>query len=161
MAIDAGPDRGSHSRGRRQAFRVLFFLAPYRLVAPISRRMGFLPYVDVRIPGRKTGLERRTMVTLIKVGDSWYIGHPNGRSQWVRNLQAAQSAVVFHKEGETAVRPVELQHGDEREMVIKATAHQPPPAGLLYFFSRSHIRASGSYFRLERIQPEGLPPPAS
>ena len=61
--------------------------------------------------------------------------------------------MVAQRGAPTTVRAVELEPGEEREKVIRATAHQPPPAGLVYYFGRSHVRATGSYFRLERADP--------
>jgi len=106
--------------------------------------------VELRTVGRRTGRERRKVLTLFVLDDNWYIGHPNGNAGWVLNLLAADSAVVVRRGSHTTVVPVELRDGDERDRVVSATSRQPLPASLLYRASREHIRASGTYFRLER-----------
>ena len=90
------------------------------------------------------------MVTLFDIDGVWYVGHPNGRSQWVKNLEAAGSAKVFSRVRDATVTPVQLSDGAERNAVVNATSRQPFPANLVYRAGREHVRAVGSYFRLER-----------
>ena len=90
------------------------------------------------------------MVTLFEIDGAWYVGHPNGRSQWVKNLEAAGTAKVFSRVRSATVKPVALSYGDERNAVVNATSRQPFPANLVYRAGREHVRAVGSYFRLER-----------
>ena len=136
------------SRRWRTTFRVLLFSAPRPLMAVFAQRVRRMPYAELEIVGRNTGQERRTVLTLFVVDGLWYVGHPNGESQWVRNLIAANSAVLIKGHKRTGVRPFELLDGEERDKVVNATSHQPFPAGLFYRAGRAHVRSVGSYFRL-------------
>jgi hypothetical protein len=73
----------------RRTFKFLLWSAPAPLMRALSRNLSRVPYVDLTIIGRRTGQERHVMVTLFEVDGNWYVGHPNGRSQWVKNLEAA------------------------------------------------------------------------
>ena len=119
-------------------------------MARFAQRVSRMPYAELEVVGRRSGQTRRTVLTLFQVDGQWYVGHPNGQCQWVRNLTAANSAVVIKGNRRTAVRPIELGDGDERDRVVNATSCQPFPAGLVYRAGRSHVRSAGSYFRLER-----------
>jgi len=107
--------------------------------------------VDLRVPGRRTGLQRAVLVGLIELAGRWYVGHPNGEAGWTRNLAAAGEASVAWPTGVThPVRATRLPDGDERDAVILATAYQQPfPGNFVYRAARCHILASGVYFRLE------------
>ena len=133
----------------RTTFRVLLFSAPRPLMAMLAQRVQRMPYAELQIVGRNTGQQRRTVLTLFVVDGQWYVGHPNGQSQWVRNLTAANSAVVIKGNQRTTVRPFELADGEERDKVVAATSQQPFPAGPVYRAGRAHVRSVGSYFRLE------------
>ena len=89
------------------------------------------------------------MVTLFEIDGVWYVGHPNGRSQWVKNLEAAGTAKVYSRVRNATVAPVALSDGPERDAVVNATSRQPFPANFVYRAGREHVRAVGSYFRLE------------
>ena len=132
------------------AFKVLFLMAPGALMIVLARKVRALPYAELVVVGRRSGAERRIVITLFELDGRWYVGHPNGRSQWVRNLLAADSAVLVRANGSTTVRPIELSQGAEREAVIRATSRQPFPANIVYRAGRSHIRDVGCYLRLER-----------
>jgi deazaflavin-dependent oxidoreductase (nitroreductase family) len=43
---------------------------------------------ELRVPGRRSGLERRTVVNVLKSGDERYLVAPRGNTEWVRNLRA-------------------------------------------------------------------------
>jgi len=115
----------------------------------LSRKVTRVPYVDLTIVGRRTGQERHVMVTLFEIDGVWYVGHPNGRSQWVKNLEAAGTAKVYSRVRSATVKPVPLEPGEERDAVVNGTSRQPFPANLVYRAGREHVRAVGSYFRLE------------
>jgi deazaflavin-dependent oxidoreductase (nitroreductase family) len=118
-------------------------------MAMFAQRVHRMPYAELEIVGRSTRQQRRTVLTLFVVDDQWYVGHPNGQSQWVRNLTAANSAVVIKANKRTTVKPFELVDGGERDKVVRATSQQPFPAGLVYRAGRAHVQSVGSYFRLE------------
>jgi hypothetical protein len=111
---------------------------------------GLQRVVDLRVRGRRTATERSVLLTLLTVGDRGYVGHPNGRSRWVRDLDAAGEAVlVVPGDAGVVVRATRVA-GTEREAVIRSTAHQQPfPANVLYRASRGHILRVGAYYRLE------------
>lgn len=133
----------------RLSYRVLRLSSPAlgRVVA-----MGLLPNV-VRLTtvGRRSGRSRATLVTLLVGAGHWYVGHPNGRSGWTRNLAATGSARIQLGNGlPTTVRARALSTGPERDRAIAAAiAQQPWPANWLYRASERHVRAVGIYFRLD------------
>ena len=141
------------SRVWHAAFSVLLRAVPRR-VALLAARRTALPYTEIVIVGRRTGVARSSVVTLFELDGRWYVGNPNGDAQWARNLAAAGSAVVLRSTTRTTVAAAVLPHGAERDRVVLATAHQPPPANLVYLFGRGHVLAAGSYFRLDPISPE-------
>jgi len=114
-----------------------------------------VPIEELVVASRRTGNERCVLVSLLQVDGAWYVGHPNGDSaSWVRDLRAAGSAVVRLRDGrEIRVAPTELAFGSERDRAIWATGTQPAPAGQLYRVARQHVRAVGSFFRLDRMEP--------
>lgn len=130
------------------------FYALLRLTDPWIRsmwRMGGLGItVSLSVRGRRSGRQQAVLVGLLRVDGVWYIGHPNGDAGWTRSLEAAGTAEVQPWRGPSiTVRASRLQHGLERDAVIRATAKQQPfPGNLLYRASRRHILAVGTYFRL-------------
>jgi hypothetical protein len=154
MTVARKESTAHHSRAWERSFRVLFRLTPNRLVLRLTKRLTALPIAEVVIVGRSTGLARRYPLSVLKVGEHLYIGHPNGRSQWVRNLVTAGSATVVRGTQPLTVRAIELEDCAERDAVVQATAQQPFPANLLYRAGRRHVAAVGTYFRLEPISHE-------
>jgi len=146
------PRRGS--RVWNIAFKVFYrFL---RLVEPLVRSAlanhapGLDGVVSLEVPGRLSGRPRRMLLTLLHVGDEWYVGHPNGPSPWTRNVDAAGVVKVDPpaRHG-SEFRVVRLPPGPERDAVIEATrAQQPFPANLIYRAASRHIAAVGVYYRL-------------
>ena len=149
--MDAAHEHGETSRVWRTVFR-LVFRTPRPVLGLAKRVRPSGPIQEFRIVGRRTGLERRYLLTLLEVDGRWYVGHPNGHSQWIRNLLAANSAVVMRRNVETSVRAIELETGPERDAAIAAASRQPFPAGRLYGGARRHITATGVYLRLEPIE---------
>ena len=128
-----------------------------RLLDPLIRSWiaggapGLDGVVELRYPGRRTGLARSTLATIIDVDGQWYIGHPNGPAGWVRNVESA-GFVEIEPAGALGARfrVVRLEPGPERDAVIRATsAQQPFPANLVYRAARRHVAAVGVYHRLE------------
>jgi hypothetical protein len=128
-----------------------------RLLDPLIRSWiagggpGLDGVVQLRYTGRRTGLARSTLATIIDVDGRWYIGHPNGPSGWVRNVESA-GFVEIEPAGALGARfrVVTLEPGPERDAVIRATlAQQPFPANLVYRAARRHVAAVGVYHRLE------------
>jgi hypothetical protein len=127
-----------------------------RLIDPLIRSWiahgfgGLDGVVEVRIPGRRTGETRANLVTILRVGKTWYIGHPNGDTAWTRNAEAAGTVTIDPPAAHGgAFSVVRLEPGGERDAVIKATHRQQPfPANLVYRAAFRHITAVGVYFRL-------------
>jgi hypothetical protein len=132
-------------------YRLLRWLDP--LIRAWWRLAGIGITVDLEVPGRRTGRQRQVLVGLLRVDGHWYVGHPNGRAQWTKNLaEAREAAVIFHRE-RVRVRAERLHDGVERDAVIVATASQQPfPGNLVYRLARRHILAVGDYFRLEPLE---------
>jgi hypothetical protein len=142
------------SIGWRIALRVMYrFL---RLIDPLIRswlRMGaggLDGVVEVRVPGRRSGAVRTTLLTLLGVDGAWYIGHPNGDAEWTRNAEAAGLVQIDPPAaGGDTFSVVRLLPGPERDAVIRATRTQQPfPGNLVYRAANRHIAAVGVYFRL-------------
>jgi hypothetical protein len=148
----SGADRGSV--GWRWFFRVAYRLVRLadpllRLVVRRTRRV--LPRtVDLRVPGRRSGRMRRTLLTVLTVGDGSYIGHPNGAAAWTRNLEAAGVSELTARDGRIVrIRAVRLWSGPELDAVIRATwTQQPFPANVAYALARRHVRRVGVYYRI-------------
>ncbi len=140
------------SRAWTAFLRVFFRTTPTPAMRLLRRTVGSVPIEELVITGRRSGRERHLLLTLLEIDGKWYIGHPNGASQWVRNLVAAGSCVVIRRDGQrTRVMATELPDGPERDAVIAATSRQPFPANLVYRAARSHILAVGRYFRLDPV----------
>ena len=145
-------------------FRVAYGLL--RVIDPLVRAIwranlpGLGSSVDVVVPGRRTGRLRGTLLTLLTVDGTWYVGHPNGQSGWTRNLEAAGAATLRAQDGTWhEVSAIRLNVGPERSRVISLTpALQPFPGNILYALAQRHIHAVGVYFRLEDRSARGTSP---
>lgn len=113
---------------------------------------GLRNVVDLRVAGRKTGIYRRTLLTLLVDGDRWFLGHPNGDVAWTLNLAAAGTAdIAFRRLAPITVRARRLDPGEERDRVFRTFGQHPFPANIVYRLARAHIRAVGVYFAIEPI----------
>jgi hypothetical protein len=135
-------------RGWHTAF-VLLLATPPSMARALGRALPGIPFADVIIRGRRTGMERRYLLSILQSEGRWYVGNPHGRGQWTRNLAAAGEAIVIRRDVRIACRAIELSDGPERDAAIRATDQQPFPANLLYRAGREHVEANGRYFRLE------------
>ena len=133
-------------------FRVFFKTTPHRLMRGVRRVSASSPIEELVVVGRKTGKERRHLVTLLDVDGRLYVGHPNHRSQWARNLEAGGGVLLRRGFEPTPVRAIWLDPGPVRSAAIAAAGRQPFPAGLVYHGARRHIEAVGAYYRLEPIE---------
>src|SRR6202048_165164 len=78
------------------------FRKPSAVEAFFNRALGFLVGLGIgpsymqllQVPGRKTGRVYSTPVNLLHVGGKLYLVAPRGRTQWVRNAEAAGEIVV-------------------------------------------------------------------
>jgi hypothetical protein len=141
------------SRAWAFGFRAVYLLLG--LLDPLFRMVwlqsGLGNVIQVTIPGRLSGRPRRTLLGLLSTGGEWYLGHPNGPSQWTRNLDAAGGRLQLAWPGQPPVsfRADPLPPGPERERVILATNQHPFPGDLIYRLGRRHVLAAGRYYRLE------------
>lgn len=84
-----------------------------RIFDPIVRkltRLG-LPLAGSRVlvvPGRRTGVDRATVVNVLCVGDERYLVAPRGTTDWVRNVRVARSATLRVGRRSEVVRTHEL-----------------------------------------------------
>src|SRR4051794_28145171 len=125
-----------------------------RLLDPLVRRWwqsaGFGNVVELRVRGRKSGLPRPILLGLLRDGDGWFLGHPNGDVAWTRNLEAAGSGELAFPGGAVLpIRATRLQPGDVRDRAIAATRQHVFPGNLIYRLAWAHIRAVGTYFLIE------------
>lgn len=142
------------STATRRTFEVLFATTPTRLMRGLHRRGVMAPVEEIRVVGRRTGIERSFLAVVVEHDGALYIGHPNGyRAHWVRNLLQAGTAMIVRPDGSTTlVLATELPAGAERIAVIDAhRAAQRQPFRTLYGRAREHIVAGGAFFRLDPI----------
>jgi hypothetical protein len=129
-------------------YRIIRLLDPF--VRTWWRGFGLGNVVELQVAGRRTGRTRHVMLGLLRDGERWFLGHPNGDVAWTRNLEAAGSAVVvFRPPTAIPVRATLLQPGDLRDQAIAATGQHVFPGNLVYRMARRHIRAAGTYFLIE------------
>lgn len=88
-----------------------------------GRRMGSakgLPVVLLTVPGRKTGVDRSSLVATLAHGDGWLVcgsgGGAQREPQWFRNLRRASEATVV-RGAETLRVSVRILDGPERDAV--------------------------------------------
>jgi hypothetical protein len=131
-------------------FAILFRTTPHGLLRRV-RGFGGTPIEELVVTGRRSGLERSLLVSAVDIGGNWYIGHPNGPSDWTLNLEAAgQATLRTLRHGPIRVTAVALERGAERDRAIETiTARQVLPVRAIYGGARRYITAVGSYYRLE------------
>ena len=91
--VDAG------GRAWRVMWRAIYGVT--RRISPMTRLLVALriptfhnEVAELPLVGRRSGRARPVIVGLIRHGDHWYVGHPNGPRPWLANLAAADSLVV-------------------------------------------------------------------
>jgi len=138
-----------------RGLRLFFRTTPHALMRVIRAISPSNPIEELVVTGRKTGRPRKHQLTLLRVDGSLYVGHPNGRSHWARNLEATgEGVLVCRGQPPFRVRAILLETGPERSAAIAAAGRQPFPAGAVYTAARRHIEAVGAYYRLEPIEGE-------
>lgn len=142
---------GAWSRTFRAWYRMLRWIESPLTWWATTR--GFGNIVELRVPGRRSGTERRLPLGLLTVDGHWYLGHPSGDSAWTLNLRAADTAVIASAAiPATAVRSEVLSAGPERDAVVRATFRQHPfPGDALYRLAGQHVIATGVFLRLEPV----------
>ena len=151
MELPAPRESGFWRRGLPAMYRVIRFMDPLIRREWRSTGFGLGNVVELRVVGRRTGQYRSVLLTLLRVGDRWFLGHPNGHVAWTLNLEAAGTAdLKFARTVPIPVRARRLQ-GDERDVVMGTVVHHPFPGNLVYRLARAHIRAVGVYFAIDRV----------
>jgi hypothetical protein len=141
---------GTWSRVFRGLYRVIGWLDP--VLRSAHRAYGIGNVVELRVPGRRSGHQRTTLLGLLRVGDRMYLGHPNGDCGWTRNLEAAGGGeLLLRGAPPVEFRAVRLSPGPERDVVIHSTGQHPFPGNAIYRLGRRHVLAVGTYFRLEPL----------
>ena len=116
-----------------------------------STGIGLGNVVELRVAGRRTGQYRSVLLTLLRDGERWFLGHPNGDVPWTLNLEAAGTAdLKFARTVPIPVRARRLE-GQERDLAMGLFDQHPFPGNLVYRAAQAHIRAVGVYFALERV----------
>jgi deazaflavin-dependent oxidoreductase (nitroreductase family) len=137
----------------RAQYRLIRILDP--LIRKVWRAFPLGNIVELRVTGRRTGLQRRTLVGLLRDGDAWFVGHPNGDAAWTRNLAAAGDGTLSVAwSGPMPFVARLLEAGPERDRAIAATWQHVFPGNVVYRLARRHIRAVGVYFALEFTEPD-------
>ena len=126
--------------------------APHPLLRAYSNHSAHAQIEQIVVTGRRTGRERRHNVSVFDIDGAMYAGHPNGPSQWTRNLDAGEATLLRRGSPPMRVRGVPLAPGAERSAAIAATGSQPFPSGMIFRGARAHIEAVGAYYRLEPIE---------
>ena len=120
---------------RRSAFWNRWLPIQYRLIKLLDplvrilwRGFGLGNVVELRVVGRRTGTTRSVLLGLLRDGDLWFIGHPNGDVPWTLNLEAAGTALlVFRPPTAIAVKARRLEAGELRDRAIAATGQHVFP----------------------------------
>ena len=73
----------------------------------------------LEIPGRRSGLPRRTPVNLLTLDGVRYLVAPRGHTEWVRNLRAAGEGTLIRGRRRERFAGVELPDG-EKEPILRA-----------------------------------------
>jgi len=138
---------------RSEAWQRLFPIE-YRLIRladPLVRwwwhLAGLGNVVELRVTGRRSGRTRSVLLGLLRDGDRWFLGHPNGDVAWTRNLEAAGGGeLVFPRGRVVPVAATRLPPGELRDRAILATRQHVFPGNVIYRLAWPHIRAVGAYF---------------
>lgn len=124
--------------------------------------------VTLEVPGRRSGVIRRTSLVRVELGTDGYLVALAGESEWVRNVRAAGGRVVIGRRQRRAAALVELPPQD-RPPVLRAylfrAGRRPGSAQVAveaqYFFGVSadpsveELRAVADRYPVFRIVEEG------
>ena len=132
-------------------YAVIAFMDPLVRREWRSTGIGLGNVVELRVAGRRSGRYGSVLLTLLRDGERWFLGHPNGDVAWTLNLEAAGTAdLKFTRTVPIPVRARRLS-GDERDVPMRLFHQHPFPGNLVYRAARAHIRAVGVYFEIDRI----------
>lgn len=135
-------------------YRFIGFMDPLIRASWRASGLGLRNVVELRVVGRRSGVYRRILLTLLRDGDQWFLVHPSDDVNWTRNLEAAGTAdLAFRGLVPVSVQARRLEPGELRDRAIRSTGQQPFPANLIYRLARAHIRAVGVVFAIDPISP--------
>lgn len=140
----------------RASYAIVRHLGPLvRLIVAADAPTFSERILELKLIGRHTGRSRTVLVTLIRLGGNWYVGHPNGRAGWLANLESSGPVwATVLGQAPVCVESVPLTLGPERTAVIRETARQQPLlARTLYRAAQRHVLRAGVYHRLELADP--------
>lgn len=85
-------------------------------------RLGLTPdyVVTLEVPGRRSGVLRRTSLILLPYHDGRHLVALAGESEWVRNVRAADGRAVLARAGRREAVVLEEVRGDDRVDVLHA-----------------------------------------
>lgn len=148
MTLPAPRASAAWRRLLRLQYRFIRLLDP--LVRAWWRAVGLGNVVELRVVGRRTGRPRPVLLGLLRDGDRWFLGHPNGDVPWTRNLEkAGRAELCLSWPRAVPVRATRLPPGELRDRAIASTGQHVFPGNLIYRLARRHIRAVGTYFLIE------------
>jgi hypothetical protein len=151
VELPAPRESGLWRRALTAMYSVIRFLDPLVRREWRSTGIGLGNVVELRVAGRRTGRYRSVLLTLLRDGERWFLGHPNGDVPWTLNLEAAGTAdLKFSRTVPIPVRARRLS-GPERDAPMRLFDQHPFPGNLVYRAARAHIRAVGVYFEIDRI----------
>lgn len=114
------PVRYARSRDRYRPPPALYSRLSRRL-GPAATSLGLAPedVVTLEVPGRRSGVIRRTTVVRAACDGGYYLVSLAGESDWVRNVRAAGGQVVIGRRQRRAARLTEVPAA-QRAPVIRA-----------------------------------------
>jgi deazaflavin-dependent oxidoreductase (nitroreductase family) len=121
----------------------------YQRLQPVGwllTRLGLSPgyAVVLEVPGRRTGVIRRTQLVRVDLDGEHCLVSLSGESEWVRNVRAAGGRVVLRRRVRRAATLVELPPAD-RPAVIRGYLHRAGAAGR----SWSRVGEARHYFGVD------------
>jgi deazaflavin-dependent oxidoreductase (nitroreductase family) len=122
-------DHRRHSRRTPAPRGLKLFNTVVLLLLRLGVPLG--PMRVLTVPGRKSGLPRRTPVTPVPVGGRRYIVQAFPQADWVRNVRAAGSGRLGRGRRQPLVRLVELDSG-ERAPVLSELPRLSARAASIY-----------------------------
>jgi hypothetical protein len=151
MELPAPRESGFWRRALRAQYALIKFLDPIIRREWRSTGIGLGNVVELRVAGRHSGRYRSVLLTLLREGERWFLGHPNGDVAWTLNLEAAGTAdLKFTRTVPIPVRARRLS-GPDRDVPMQLFHQHPFPGNVVYRAARAHIRAVGVYFEIDRI----------
>jgi hypothetical protein len=151
MELPAPRESRFWRRALQAQYAVIKFLDPLIRREWRSTGIGLGNVVELRVAGRRSGRYRSVLLTLLREGERWFLGHPNGDVAWTLNLEAAGTAdLKFTRTLPIPVRARRLA-GPDRDVPMRLFDQHPFPGNLVYRAAQAHIRAVGVYFEVDRI----------